>query len=96
MTDKTKLAEDDGDELIPVETPLDDATGEGVGGNAAEDEGDERIAESDDDLDADTESGGDGAEGGEVDLFYPDPSLRCGAAGHGLCDARRLFHDPDH
>lgn len=65
MTDKTKLAEDDGDELIPVETPLDDATGEGVGGNAAEDEGDERIAESDDDLDADTESGGDGAEGGD-------------------------------
>lgn len=65
MTDTTKLTEQDGEEeLIPVETPIDHE--QDIGGKAddAEDEGDERIAESDDDLDADAEDGH-GAEEGE-------------------------------
>lgn len=65
MTDTTKLTEQDGEEeLIPVETPIDHE--QDIGGKAddAEDEGDERIAESDDDLDADAEDGN-GAEESE-------------------------------
>lgn len=54
MTDKTKLTEQDGeDDLIPVETPIDDK----VEDAAEEGDHDERIAESDDDLDADAEDG---------------------------------------
>lgn len=64
MTDTTKLTEQDGEEeLIPVETPIDEQVPGGKTDDA-EDDGDERIAESDDDLDADAEDGN-GAEEGE-------------------------------